>query len=171
MDVDSLFALDAPSLDENSSKGPSSSVFFDSAPTAGRASRFRTLFAQHSVPQPQQLPPEPGNRPNVDRRQSLPMYSGAPKPSASVEDREGFQRIMAMLGGGGGKTNMPNVFSRWTYSNCSSWINLRLCSHYRSHPCRTVQDKVNQKTNSSNVFFDKVSRWAETAHHLSQVLQ
>jgi hypothetical protein len=110
VDVDSLFALDAPSLDETSNKGPSSSVFFDSAPTGGRASRFRTLFAQDNVRQPQQLPPEPGNRPNTDRRQSLPMYSSVPKPGASVEDREGFQRIMTMLGGGGGKPNMPNVF-------------------------------------------------------------
>ena len=110
MDVDSLFALDVPSLDDTSSKVPSSSVFFDSAPTAGRASRFRTLFAQDAVPQPQQLPPEPGNHPNLDRRQSAPMYSGAPKPGASVEDREGFQRIMAILGGGGGKPNTPNVF-------------------------------------------------------------
>lgn len=112
MDVDSLFALDAPSLDETSSKRPSSSVFFDSAPTAGRASRFRTLFAQDTIPQLQQLPPEPGNRPIVDRRQSVPTYSSAPKPVASVEDREGFQRIMAMLGGGATKPNMPNVLSR-----------------------------------------------------------
>jgi len=110
VDVDSLFALDAPSLDESSGKGPSSSVFFDSAPTAGRASRFRNIFAQDTIPHPQHLPPEPDNRPNIDRRQSIPMFGSAPKPGASVEDREGFQRIMAILGGGGGKPNMPNVF-------------------------------------------------------------
>ena len=110
MDVDSLFALDASSLDEASGKGPSSSVFFDSAPTAGRASRFRNIFAQDSITQPQHLPPEPDNRPNISRRQSIPIFGSAPKPGASVEDREGFQRIMAVLGGGGSKPNMPNVF-------------------------------------------------------------
>ena len=82
-------------------------MFFDSALTAGRASRFRQLFAQD--PPPQQAPLRYENRPNVDRRTSNPMFSGAPKPGASMEDREGFQRIMAMLGGGGGNQNMANV--------------------------------------------------------------
>jgi len=107
VDVDSLFALDAPCLDETASKTPTSSVFFESAPATGRASRFRQLFAQ-DPPQSQHYHHGHENRPNVGRRQSTPMFSSAPK-SASVEDREGFQRIMAMLGGGGGKQNMPNV--------------------------------------------------------------
>ena len=114
MDVDSLFALDAPSPEENTNKGPASSVFFDSVPTTGRASRFRQLFAQDPTAQ-QPMSHESENRPNMDRRQSVPVYSNAPKPNASVEDREGFQRIMLMLGEGGrgggasGKPNMSNV--------------------------------------------------------------
>ena len=43
------------------------------------------------------------------------MYGNAQKASSSVEDREGFQRIMAMLGGGGegaggGKPNLAGVY-------------------------------------------------------------
>src|SRR5271168_4804776 len=65
VDVDSLFALESTTLDETASTAPASSVFFDSAPTAGRASRFRQLFAQEPPHQPVPLPQE--NRPNVDR--------------------------------------------------------------------------------------------------------
>jgi len=112
VDVDSLFALESITLDETANTAPASSVFFDSAPTPGRASRFRQLFAQEPPHQPVQLPQE--NRPNVDRARSNPMYGNAHKAaSASVEDREGFQRIMAMLGGdggGGGKPGLPAVY-------------------------------------------------------------
>ena len=110
--MDSLFALDPSTLDESASAAPASSVFFDSAPTAGRASRFRQLFAQETPRQAAPLAQE--NRPNVDRTQNYPVYTNVPKASASVEDREGFQRIMAMLEGGGsegggGKPNLPGV--------------------------------------------------------------
>jgi len=97
VDVDSLFALDASAPDDTSSKGPMSSVFFDSVAPAGRASRFRQLFAQESAP-----PLLPENRPTIDRTTTAPAFTAMNKPSSSVEDREGFQRIMAMLGGGGG---------------------------------------------------------------------
>jgi hypothetical protein len=109
VDVDSLFALDAPSFDETAGTAPASSVFFDSAPTTGRSSRFRQLFAQDSTAS-QPGPPSSNNRPNLDRRQSNPVFSSAPKPPTSVEDREGFQRIMAILNSGGGnQSNLPNV--------------------------------------------------------------
>lgn len=100
MDVDSLFAFDSSTTDEPSSKGPMSSVFFDSVAPAGRASRFRQLFAQDSAPPPI----ERENRPPVDRMPSNSAFAALNKPSppASAEDREGFNRIMAMLGGGGG---------------------------------------------------------------------
>lgn len=99
VDVDSLFALDAPLVDETSHTAPSS-VFFDSAPTGGRASRFRQLFAQE--PTPTQPAFEPDRRPSVDKANSNPLFGSGPRAGASSEDREGFQRIMAMLGGGGG---------------------------------------------------------------------
>jgi hypothetical protein len=104
VDVDSLFALDASTPDDSGSKGPLSSVFFDSVAPAGRASRFRQLFAQD--PAPPLLEPE--NRPTIDRVSNNPAYASMNKPSASAEDREGFQRIMAMLGGGGGSGG-PNT--------------------------------------------------------------
>jgi hypothetical protein len=108
VDVDSLFALEPPIPDENASTAPASSVFFDSAPTTGRASRFRQLFAQEPVPAPMNsFSPEP--RPNTERMNSNPLFNNGPKPGASEEDREGFQRIMSMLGGAGNKPNMSNV--------------------------------------------------------------
>ena len=115
VDVDSLFALDPPTLDETASTTPASSVFFDSAPTAGRASRFRQLFAQE--PQRQAAPAPQETRLSADRAQSNLVYGKLPKSSASAEDREGFQRIMAMLGSGDGagrgKPNLPSVHSRF----------------------------------------------------------
>jgi hypothetical protein len=109
IDVDSLFALDTPTLDESASTAPPSSVFFDSAHTTGRASRFRQLFAQDPQ-QPQTAPQNPEMRQNVDRLRGNPMFSSDPKPGASPDkdDREGFQRIMAMLGGDK-NSNMSNV--------------------------------------------------------------
>jgi hypothetical protein len=108
VDVDSLFALEPPIPDENASTAPASSVFFDSAPTTGRASRFRQLFAQEPVPAPKNsFHSEP--RPNAERMNSNPLFNEGPKPGASEEDREGFQRIMSMLGGAGNKPNMANV--------------------------------------------------------------
>ena len=107
VDVDSLFALDASTPDDTSTKGPMSSVFFDSVAPAGRASRFRQLFAQDSAPL---LPPE--DRPTIDRAATTSAFAAMSKPSSSAEDREGFQRIMAMLGGGGGGgpgLNRPTV--------------------------------------------------------------
>jgi hypothetical protein len=101
VDVDSLFAFDNSTTDEPSSKGSMSSVFFDSVAPAGRASRFRQLFAQDSA----SPPIERESRPEVDRRPDTLAsitFNKPPPPSASVEDREGFNRIMAMLGGGGG---------------------------------------------------------------------
>ena len=109
MDVDSLFALDTPTPEEPAST-VSSSVFFDGAPGMGRASRFRQLFAQDRPPA-QPLALEQNSRPGVDRTQSNPMFSSTAKSSVSAEDREGFQRIMAMLGGAGNKPPIPNVTS------------------------------------------------------------
>ena len=94
--------MDGLSVDETTQSTPSSSVFFDSAPTGGRASRFRQLFAQDPPP-PQPPAFQPDRRPSVDRMNSNPLFANAPKAGASSEDREGFQRIMAMLGGGGGQ--------------------------------------------------------------------
>ena len=88
-------------MDEVSYSAPASSVFFDSAPTGGRASRFRQLFAQEPPPV-QPITYEPDRRPSVDRMNSNPLFNNGPRAGGSSEDREGFQRIMAMLGGGGG---------------------------------------------------------------------
>src|SRR5271170_1408859 len=87
VDVDSLFAFDSSTTDEPSSKGPMSSVFFDSVAPAGRASRFRQLFAQDSAPPPI----ERESRPPVDRmpgNSASIAFNKPPPPSASVEDRE-----------------------------------------------------------------------------------
>lgn len=124
VDVDSLFALDAPLVDETSHSAPSS-VFFDSAPTGGRASRFRQLFAQE--PTPTQPAFEPDRRPSVDKANSNPLFGSGPRAGASSEDREGFQRIMAMLGGGGGgggsgggsQSQMANVEYSYDFTNFS----------------------------------------------------
>jgi hypothetical protein len=101
VDVDRLFALDTPI--ESASTGPPSSVFFDSAPTTGRGSRFVGLFAQDPPPQP--APQDPQMRPNVDRIRGNQLFE---KPDgSSAKDREGFQRIMAMLGGD--QSQHPNI--------------------------------------------------------------
>ena len=111
VDVDSLFALDAPSFDETAGAAPTSSVFFDNVPTTGRSSRFRQLFVQDSST-PQSAILSSSNRPNVDRGQSNPVFVGASKAPTSVEDREGFQRIMAILNNGGNnKPNLTNVLT------------------------------------------------------------
>jgi hypothetical protein len=105
VDVDRLFALDTPT--ESASTGPPSSVFFDSAPTTGRGSRFVGLFSQDPPPQPP--PQDPQMRPKVDRIRGNQFFE---KPDgSSAKDREGFQRIMAMLGGDKNQhPNMSNVF-------------------------------------------------------------
>jgi hypothetical protein len=155
VDVDSLFALDAPSLDETSGAAPASSVFFDSVPPAGRSSRFRQLFAQDSSA-PQSGPPSSNNHPIVDRGQSNPVFSSAPKSSTSVEDREGFQRIMAILSSGGGnKPNLSNVPLFLFDSNPSLWTNLLHCSGRHLPLCRMHQAKMRRRMNFFNVFFDK----------------
>jgi hypothetical protein len=104
VDVDSFFALEPPISEEGSSGGPPSSVFFDSAPMPGRASRFRQLFTQ---PPPTQAEP----RRVIDRANTNPVFSAAQTSTATPEDREGFERIMAMLGGGGNKQNVPPVMT------------------------------------------------------------
>jgi len=169
VDVDSLFALDASTQDDTSSKGPISSVFFDSVAPAGRASRFRQLFAQNSAPRP--LPPE--NRPTIDRTTSTPAFAAMNKPSSSAEDREGFQRIMAMLGGGGGggpNLNRPAVRSYSTSLTCSSMINRRQYNSLRRyHPCKTTQFITNPRASSFSDYCDKVNPWEATHPQLFRV--
>jgi len=162
-----LFALDAPVLDEGASTAPASSVFFDSVPTAGRASRFRQLFAQEPPAQPAPL----DSRPSVDRSASNPVFTSAPKPTASAEDREGFQRIMAMLGGGGGsgKPAMP-VVPHLNHAHFSSWTNHLQCNHQHSCLCRMVQLKASQKRTSFSVYFDRDNLAVQTLYHI-QALQ
>lgn len=164
MDVDSLFALDGPSLEEGASTAPPASVFFDSAPTGGRASRFRQLFAQD--PPPQRAPVEQ-QRPSVDRTTSNPVFSSTPKPSSSVEDREGFQRIMAMLGGTGGppKGNIAVLHFLGFTHGFSSWTSHPQCKLPHNLLCRTVQSKASLKPTSSNVSFDKDRQAVPILHH------
>lgn len=161
-------------MNETTSTAPASSVFFDSAPTAGRASRFRQLFAQEPPRQPAPLAQEP--RPNIERTYSNPVYDNPHNPSASVEDREGFQRIMAMLGGGGeggggGKPNLARVHPMpQLFLIFSLWTNLlHTCNRCHHIQCRMVQDQVNPRMNSSRDFFDRVSLWPRILLH-SRVL-
>ena len=107
LDVDSLFAPDGLSVDESGTTA-TSTVFFDSPATTGRASRFRNLFTQ-DAPAQRPVPPDSENRPGVERTQSNPLFGVAPKSGVTSEDREGFRRIMAMLGSGPNKPGVPNV--------------------------------------------------------------
>jgi hypothetical protein len=171
VDVDSLFAFDSSTTDDPSSKGPMSSVFFDSVAPAGRASRFRQLFAQDAAPPPI----ERENRHPVDRMPSNSAFAALnkPPPSASVEDREGFQRIMAMLGGGGSggpNPNRPAVRHRFHPSNSySSLINPRHCNNLRPHPCKTIQLKTNPRANSFNDSCVKDNPWEATHRQHSRI--
>ena len=171
MDVDSLFALDPPSVDEISQNTPAPSVFFDSAPTGGRASRFRQLFAQEAPP-PQPAPFEANRRPSVDRMNSNPLFNNGPGAGASSEDREGFQRIMAMLGGGGGsgggggQTHMSHVPLSWNLTHFSfSETKHLLCN--RNLLFTKVKDKVSLRMSFFNVFFDKAKPMPNSLRHLT----
>lgn len=166
LDVDSLFA-DSIAIDEVMTAPPTSSVFFDSAPT-GRASRFRQLFTQ-DAPTVQPSLHDPDTRPGVDRTQSNPVFTGGVKPSSSSEDREGFQRIMAMLGGGGNKPTMPNVNHPRDNSNDSLWKSHHRCHHLRYRRLtsfKSLRDRMSLRTNSSNVCCGKVTYQGAT-HHLN----
>lgn len=143
--------MDPPTLDEGDSTAPASSVFFDSAPTGGRASRFRQLFAQDPPAQPASL----DARPSVDRTTSNPVFDTAPKSSATAEDREGFQRIMAMLGGGGPQKSSVPVLPYLSNSNTSSWKN-RLQHNPKLNPQFQMDRlKVNLEASSFNDYFGK----------------
>lgn len=154
-------------MDEISQNTNASSVFFDSAPTGGRASRFRQLFAQEPLP-PQSAPFEANRRPSVDRMNSNPLFNNGPGAGASSEDREGFQRIMAMLGGGGGsggQSHMSHVPLYWNRTHFSfSGTKPLLCNH--NLPFTKLKGWVSLRMSFFNVFFDKAKSVPNSLHHI-----